>query len=121
MSPWKPRRPCGHRGCPELTDDVYCAKHKPIEHEPFAKRASPSRRGYGRAHQRWRHFILGRDPLCVDCLKENPPRTTAATEAHHIDGDVTNLSAENGAGLCKPHHSKHTAASRTSFGRNLRG
>ncbi len=118
--PWKPKTPCRHRECAQLSDGGgYCAQHKPTAKEPERKRSSSSRRGYGRAHQRWRHFILSREPLCMDCLEENPPRTTASTEAHHVDGDNTNMYAENGRGLCKPHHSSRTAASRNAFGGKL--
>src|SRR5260370_14794147 len=113
--PWKPKRPCRNRTCPELTVDGWCNRHRPAK-EPQLARLSPSKRGYGRAHQRWRAHILALHPLCEDCLDEKPPRTTASTEAHHIDGDNTNLAEENGCGLCKPHHSRRTATSRRAFG-----
>lgn len=117
MSPWKPKKPCRTPGCKELTSTAHCAQHTPTAHEPSAlPRGSSSARGYGRAHQRWRLFILARDPLCVRCLKENPPRTTPSTEAHHVDGDNRNLAAENGEGLCKSHHSRETSTSRRAFG-----
>src|SRR2546430_461658 len=94
MSPWKPKTPCRTPGCKELTHAAHCARHAPAAHEPQARRASPSQRGYGRAHQRWRRHILALHPLCQDCLAENPPRTTAASEANHQDGDNPNLAEE---------------------------
>jgi len=115
MSPWKPKHPCNEPGCKKLTSTSHCADHAITAHEPTAGRPSPSRRGYGRAHQRWRAAVLARDPLCIDCLAEHPPRTTAATEAHHVDGNNANIALENGAGLCKPHHSRRTAAGPTGF------
>jgi hypothetical protein len=65
--------------------------------------------------------VLARDPLCKDCLEETPPRTTLASEAHHVDGDNTNLALENGRGLCKRHHSRRTATGASGFAKHARG
>ena len=44
--PRKPLKPCNHPGCPELTENRFCVKHKNI-HE----RKSANARGYD---SRWR-------------------------------------------------------------------
>ncbi len=56
--------------------------------------------------RRIRERILGRDPLCVECLKTDI--LTPSSEVDHIDQDATNNDDDNLQGLCKPCHSKKT-------------
>ena len=60
--PRKPRRPCGHPGCPRLAVEggQYCEEHTKTERDRYAA-----------AH-----------PLCEMCLKEG--RLTPVEEVHHI-------------------------------------
>ena len=77
-------------------------KLMPSEQE---RRASPSRRGYGRRWQRLRMMVLRRDPICTvpGCLQ-------SSTDADHIvpkrDGGTDSM--DNLQGLCKRHHSRKT-------------
>jgi len=71
--------------------------------------STPRLRGRAGVAQRKRR--LAAQPLCVDCLAEDPPRITAATVVDHTiplahggtDDD------ENTRNLCDPHHKKRTA------------
>lgn len=35
--PKKPKRPCFYPGCPELTDNMYCERHKSIVNKNYNK------------------------------------------------------------------------------------
>lgn len=68
----------------------------------------------GRRLQRIRARILARDPICVHCLKQDPPRVSASTEVDHIvplskGGDYSD---ENLAGLCHDCHAEKSARER---------
>lgn len=63
----------------------------------------------------WRNFrdwFLARHPLCEDCLAEG--KIEPAEEVHHLkkvaDHPELRLVEANCRGLCKPHHSRRTAA-----------
>jgi 5-methylcytosine-specific restriction protein A len=72
-------------------------------------KTTPRLRGRAGVAQRKRR--LAAQPLCVDCLAEDPPRITAATIVDHIiplskggsDDD------DNTRNLCDPHNLKRTA------------
>lgn len=109
--PRKPKSPCRHPGCPELTDERYCKKHKKLADAQYNKygRDPATRKRYGRAWQRIRDRYLAEHPLCEQCQKEN--RVKKAEEVHHIISlskggthDQDNLMA-----LCKTCHSRITA------------
>jgi len=120
--PRKPKRPCGHPGCPHLTDGQYCEEHRREENTRYNKyeRDPESNRRYGRAWKRVRELYIAAHPLCEECLKQG--RITPAEEVHHIlplsrggTNDTANLMA-----LCKPCHSSITARSGDRWGsRNL--
>ena len=101
--------------------------YRPPRHKPLGTRSlkrhgrddrpSPSRRHYGRRHQKVRALTLSAQPLCVECLKEG--RTTKATISDHIipisqGGSLYAL--ENRQSLCKSHHDQKTAREEGGFG-----
>ncbi len=105
--PLRPPKQCAKYGCPVLTNETYCAKHRAeylarVSKEYERERATATQRGYGALHRKWRRIILNRDPVCKICGR------APSTEADHIDGNNRNLSLENGQGLCKTCHSKKT-------------
>ena len=75
--PKKPKRPCRHPGCPNLSDDVYCEEHR-------AKyvRESAAARGYDSRWQKARARFLKRNPLCVACFRDK--KLVPATVVDHI-------------------------------------
>lgn len=109
--PYKPKTPCQHPGCPELVapGTRYCAKHLPLHPEVTR---SASGRGYGSRWQRESKRYLESHPLCVQCMKETPPRYTKATVVDHIiphRGDKTLFwDRSNWQALCKRCHDSKT-------------
>ena len=89
----KPLRPCRHPGCPELTREGYCPKHKPKRAE---RRVSAQWHGWY-SLPIWtddlRPAQLMREPFCRECARQYPPgdprRRTRATVVDHIDLDRT--------------------------------
>ena len=109
----KPPKPCRHPGCPALTRDGWCDRHKP----------TPKRRASAEYHglyslpiwtKRLRPQQLLREPFCRECAKQGV--RTRATVVDHIRPhrgdlalfcDVANLQS-----LCEHHHSQKTLAER---------
>ena len=82
--PYKPKRPCAHPGCPELSEGRFCkihAKQDAREYEKY-RRDPDSRKRYGRAWQRIRNRYVSKHPLCERCAADG--RYTPAQEVHHI-------------------------------------
>lgn len=70
--PRKPLTPCNHPGCPQLTNQRFCDKHR-HQHE----RSSASKRGYDYKWRCARTKYLKEHPLCVKCKEED--KLTRAT------------------------------------------
>lgn len=106
----KPIRPCKHPGCPELTRDGWCDKHKPKH-----------RRHASADYHRWyslpiwtkdlRPAQLLREPFCRECAKAGE-RVYATVVDHVIPfrGDWARfVDPANHQSLCKHHHDVKTA------------
>lgn len=109
--PRKPKRPCSHPNCPNLTEGRFCMEHERQENKRYEKygRDPAVRRRYGRAWKRIRDSYISQHPLCEECERDG--RLTKAEEVHHIlplsrggTHDRSNLMA-----LCKSCHSAITA------------
>ena len=113
----KPLRPCGHPGCPELTREGYCPKHKPVK---APRRISRQWHGWYSLPV-WTDDLrpgqLLREPWCRECARRYPPgdprSRTHATVVDHIkphQGDWT-LFTDRGnlQSLCKSCHDRKTA------------
>ena len=113
VMPRKPKRPCAYPGCPELTDDYYCDKHRKetnLQYERYG-RDKETKKMYGARWRKIRALFVSQHPFCQQCLKEN--RMVPTEEVHHIvplrhggTHDEGNLMA-----LCKSCHSRITAKS----------
>ena len=112
----KALRPCRHPGCPALTRDGWCDKHRP----KHCRRSSA-------AYHSWyllpiwkdklRIEQLLREPFCRECARQfpagDPRRRTLATVVDHIvpfrgDWDLF-VDPGNHQSLCKHHHDQKTA------------
>ena len=106
----KPLRPCRHPGCPELTRDGWCDKHRP-----------KYQRGKSAAYHSlyllpiWKNDLrptqLLREPFCRECARRGI--RTRATVVDHIvphQGDWQ-LFTDRGnlQSLCKTCHDRKTA------------
>lgn len=106
----KPLRPCRHPGCPELTRDGWCAKHKPKQ---TARRESAAWHGWY-SLPIWtddlRPSQLLREPFCRECGRRG--LRTWATDVDHIrdhKGDWALFTArDNLESLCHSCHSRKT-------------
>ncbi len=109
--PTKPKRPCSYAGCPELTHNRYCDKHKKDVDNSYNKyqRDTMTKKRYGRCWKRIRDRYIKANPLCEECKKAG--RLTPAEEVHHIlplskGGDHSD---SNLMSLCTSCHSSITA------------
>lgn len=77
----------------------------------FEARQRNEARALGTNHRRWRRIrqqLLNAEPLCRSC--KDSDRITPANEIDHADGDAYNNAPDNLVPLCKPCHSRKTAA-----------
>ena len=103
--PNKPKRPCNHSNCRNLTNERYCDEHKALHvwvHKDNVVRIR------GRKLQRERNRLFNANPLCVECLKVGITR--AATQRDHVvplafGGTDTD---DNIQALCQECHDKKT-------------
>lgn len=122
----KPLRPCRHAGCPELTRDGWCPKHKP-RHQ---RRASADYHSWYMLPiwtTRLRPAQLLREPWCRECARAYPPddprHRTRATVVDHIvphRGDWEKfIDPANYQSLCKRHHDQKTALEQLQRGEKV--
>lgn len=108
--PRKPRRPCGHPGCPRLAVEggQYCEEHTKTERDRYNryKRAPDINKKYGRAWKRIRDRHVQEHPLCEECLKQGIYKP--AEEVHHIVplNDGGTHARSNLVSLCRSCHMK---------------
>jgi len=100
-------------------------QHHPAHWKPYiekkrevdAKRGTAHERGYGHKWRVARLSYLKKNPLCVECKRENA--VTAATVVDHViphKGDMKLFwNMRNWQSLCKHHHDQKTM-SEGSFG-----
>lgn len=110
--PNKPKRPCAHPGCPNLSDGRFCDKHasrsrNDKDYDRYA-RDQTSRAFYtSAAWLRCREVALARDNhLCQPCLRIG--KLEPATTVHHAKELRTNadkaLDADNLISVCDACH-----------------
>ena len=107
----KPLRPCRHPGCPALTRDGYCPKHKP---KRAARRRSAEYHGWYSLPvwtDELRPAQLLREPLCRECARHGV--RTWATVVDHVTphrGDWgLFIDPANHQSLCEHCHNRKTA------------
>lgn len=109
----KPLRPCRHPGCPELTRDGWCDRHRP----KYRRGASEEYHGLYLLPiwlDQLRPAQLLREPFCRECAKRGI--RTPATVVDHIVPHRGNWALfsnpENLQSLCKTCHDRKTALER---------
>lgn len=110
----KPLRPCRHPGCPALTREGYCPKHKPKRAE---RRTSAEYHGWYSLPV-WtddlRPAQLLREPWCRECARHGV--RTRATVVDHVTphrGDWQMfIDPANHQSLCERCHNRKTARER---------
>ena len=91
---------------------AYCQRHQELR----PKRASASKRGYGRVWRRIREDFLRANPLCVDPMKRHLEKVVPSFEPHHIIPKAEGGSDEwdNLMALCSDCHKALEARQRKS-------
>lgn len=105
--PYRPKKPCRHPGCANLTDGRYCEEH--ISCHPEVTR-SATKRGYGSKWRTSSKAYLREHPLCEICKRNG--KYVQATVVDHIKphrGDNKLFwDKSNCQSLCKNCHDKKT-------------
>ncbi|QNB48516.1 HNH endonuclease [Thermanaerosceptrum fracticalcis] len=118
--PTKSKRPCSWPGCPELTTERYCEKHKKQEQRrQDERRGTAAQRGYDARWRKARKRFLSANPLCAECMKQG--KIVPAIVVDHIrphKGDYELFWDEsNWQPLCKQCHDRKTATEDSNFAR----
>ena len=106
----KPLRPCRHPGCPALTREGWCDRHRP-KHQ---RRMSADYHGWYNLPiwtERLRPDQLLREPFCRECAKQGlrtPAQVVDHIQPHRGDWQLFTSTA-NLQSLCKHHHDQKTA------------
>lgn len=102
-------RPCRHPGCPELTREGWCPKHKP-----------QYRRGRSEAYHGWYNLPIWKDRLRPDHLLVEPFCRECARRGDRVRAEVVDhivphrgdwklfTDPSNFQSLCKYHHDAKT-------------
>ena len=124
----KPLKPCRKPGCPELTREGWCPKHKPKD----AHRSQEAR-----AWRRWysldiwtkdlRPAQLMQEPFCRECARRYPPddprHRTPATDVDHVKDHRGEwnlfVDRDNLQSLCHRCHSQKTMREMNKKRRNF--
>jgi 5-methylcytosine-specific restriction protein A len=105
---------CRKIGCAGIVRAGVCSACGPqrqrSDHRYDEQRGSSASRGYDARWRRLRLMFLHAHPLCAECAGQG--RTVAASEAHHqvAKRDGGSDAFSNLVALCKPCHSRITAA-----------
>lgn len=118
----KPLRPCRKPGCPELTRDGWCHKHKTEPRQARRKDSAAYHSWYSK--RIWTEHLrpdqLTREPFCRVCAARGI-RTRATVVDHVVPfrGDWgLFVSPSNHQSLCKFHHDQKTAREQAEGRRN---
>lgn len=106
--PRKPKRPCSHPGCPNLTEGRFCEEHAKQHNQNYEKyeRDKSTKRRYGRCWKRIRDKYVSQHPFCELCYEKGILVETE--EVHHKEklSDGGTHDRDNLIALCKSCHSK---------------
>ena len=106
--PKKPKRPCSHPGCPNLTDGRFCEEHEKLANQNYEKygRNKDSKRRSGRAWKRIRDKYVSQHPFCEVCDERGI--LVEAEEVHHKKplSEGGTHERDNLIALCKSCHSR---------------
>ncbi|WP_200760466.1 HNH endonuclease [Effusibacillus dendaii] len=114
--PCRPKKPCSHPRCPELTTERYCDTHRKQEHRSYKQRRTDKEEQAFYNSKEWRvlrSMKLRRDPLCEECQRQG--RLIPAVLVDHIQPikqGGARLDMDNLQSLCRACHNAKTAAER---------
>lgn len=106
--PRKPKKPCAHPGCPNLTEGRYCEEHakEAAKHYERYQRNPATRKRYGRVWSRIRASYAKEHPFCELCFEKGI--IVPVQEVHHKLPLAEGGSHDRGnlMSLCKSCHAK---------------
>ena len=106
--PRKPKHPCHHPGCPNLTENRFCEEHTKQHNRDYELygRNPDTRRRYGRAWHRIRTKYVQEHPFCEICYKEG--KLVPTEQVHHIKplAEGGTHDRDNLIALCKSCHAR---------------
>lgn len=109
--PISPKSPCRFPGCPELTYDRFCSKHKVLTEKNYNRydRSPETSKRYGRRWRKIRFMYIKLHPVCEVC--RDLGLLTPTEEVHHIIplSKGGTHADKNLMSLCKRCHSAITA------------
>lgn len=116
----KPLKPCRYNGCPELTSERYCEKHKKLVDVDYDKNSRPFKHLYNTS--RWRKLrkeFLAEHQFCEECKKIGvySPAVIVDHVKAHKGNERLFWDESNWQGLCKSHHDMKTAKEDGRWGR----
>jgi len=116
----KPLKPCRYNGCPELTSERYCEKHRKEIDGSYNKSSRPFKHLYNTSRwRRQREQYLIEHPFCEEC-KRNGVLTASAIVDHikaHKGNEELFWKKSNWQALCKECHDRKTAKKDGRWGR----
>ena len=106
--PFKPQKPCAHKGCPHLVRNRYCPEHTKDEARCYNRyrRDREREKRYGRPWKLIRAAYIAAHPLCELCQRDG--RLMPASLVHHkvklTEGGTNDW--DNLQALCSECHSR---------------
>lgn len=84
LMPRRPKHPCSFPGCPELTHQRYCQKHKRFMDSQYNRMQRPYKMNqrYGREWKEVRNAYIKEHPFCEICGMEG--KVVKAEQVHHV-------------------------------------
>jgi 5-methylcytosine-specific restriction protein A len=81
--PRKPKQPCAYPGCPTLSEERYCERHRKLMEKNYEKysRDPAVHKKYGRAWKRIRDNYVKTHPFCERCFANGI--LVPVEEVHH--------------------------------------
>ena len=83
--PYKPKKPCAYPGCPEVTNERYCIKHKKFMDARYdVRQRDKAVHAFYVSHEwkKLRQNYLIEHPFCAECRKYG--KLTKATVVDHV-------------------------------------
>lgn len=118
--PYKPLTPCRYPGCPELTSESYCPKHKKLVNAEYDVRLRDkgAREFYrSKTWQRLRQNYLIDNPFCVCCFEKGKlVRATVVDHVVPIRQGGSALDEKNLQALCSSCHGAKSIREGSRYG-----
>lgn len=111
--PPRSKKPCGHRGCKELSTEAYCNEHRQERHQLYKReRTDHDEQSFYKSAvwRKTRAYKLRMNPLCEECMRQGRLRTAVLVDhITPIKKGGARLDVYNLQSLCQSCHNRKTA------------